>query len=313
VNGIHIENNLAGNIQLEGCAISNCEVSNYGSYGIRVFASNGNSGFNSVYITFCSAHDNTGGLNGLTVSGITVHSDEGYQSGTPCFDTVTITGCASYNNIGTRGGGQWTGGGIIIGQANNAIITGCEVYNNGENSTNTNTFGGGPVGIGVGDSNNYRVSHCASHHNHTGNPWDGDGFNLQTNNGGFGLVEYCYSHDNDGFGFLFDSSLGFTRSTMRFCISENNSRKIDAAEVCLAPNNGIAFDCYNNTMFSSNKILTLGNARTWENWSGNVANNIFYTVNGGSFIHYSEDTTLGVPNIFFNGNLYFAEGAFSLD
>ena len=66
-----------------------------------------------------------------------------------------------------------------------------------------------------------------SHHNRTGSSKDGGGFDLD---GGVrnSIVQYNYSHDNDGSGFLlaqFEGAKEFHSNIIRYNLSENDGRK----------------------------------------------------------------------------------------
>jgi hypothetical protein len=313
--GIHIENSQAGSTQLSGPAITNCVVTAYGGFGILVWGSNGNSGFDTVNIVGCTASNNTGNKINVGVSGIAVYSDAGYVSGTPCFGTVNITNCVASDNIGTASGTHWTGGGIVVGEANQVNITGCFSSYNGTSGI------GGNVGIMVYDSNNYHVSKCESTHNSRGSgTHDGDGFNCDTNSSGSGLIELCYAHGNDGFGFLFDTYIGINKATMRFCISQNNNDAgiTNGAEIGLSNYGGNTFGvkltCINNTIYSANSIFMLVDGTSWANITGTIANNIFYSASGGEYTYYGAAAASGAPaSLIFDGNDYHSDGTFSLN
>ena len=66
-----------------------------------------------------------------------------------------------------------------------------------------------------------------SHHNHTALTHDGDGFDLDRNVSN-STIQYCYSHDNDGGGFLMsqkDNNLLHKNNVIRYNISQNDGRK----------------------------------------------------------------------------------------
>jgi hypothetical protein len=90
-----------------------------------------------------------------------------------------------------------SGSGIVLGSVNNATIERSLAYNNGWLCTAPE----GPVGIWTYDSNNVTIQFNESHHNRTGGPADGGGFDLDQNTSNSRL-QYNYSHDNEGAGFL---------------------------------------------------------------------------------------------------------------
>jgi hypothetical protein len=87
--------------------------------------------------------------------------------------------------------------------------------------------GGGPVGIWAWDANGVTIQYNASHHNRTGSSKDGAGFDLDggvTNS----IVQYNYSHDNDGAGYLlaqFGGARPFYGNTLRYNLSVNDGRR----------------------------------------------------------------------------------------
>ncbi|MBM3400501.1 MAG: T9SS type A sorting domain-containing protein, partial [Bacteroidetes bacterium] len=138
------------------------------------------------------------------------------------------------------------------------------------------------------------------------------------------IIQYCYSHDNDGAGYLLGNFAGarpWGNNTVRYCISVNDAKTNNSAVTLFtAPNttwNGLKL--HNNTIYvspsSSNKYATFGAFQMTDygtNMSGvECYNNIFYT-NGGLPL-------VTVPNTFvpqtpkFIGNLYYTnEEPFSI-
>lgn len=316
--GIHIQNNQSGNTQLSGCSIANSVVTGYGFHGIWIDGANGNSGFATVSITGCNVHDNTGGTGSVGTSGISVNG-AGYISGTPCHGTVTISSCTVSNNTGSTGNTNWSGSGIQCGECNNVLMDRCRTTNNGANSNNSS--GGGPCGTMIVDCFAFTVTRCESDHNHTGNTHDGCGFNCDTNNGGAGLLAYCYAHDNDGIGYLFDYYLGTNVPTMRYCIGQNNAQNgsvSNNAEVTISfvSSQAVTFNMYNCTFYSAKPIIIywVGSGGSLASLTGRINNNIFYSASGGSFVGtpLAGGVTGNPTGFIFDGNDYFAAGSFSL-
>ena len=109
-----------------------------------------------------------------------------------------VGNCSVYRNAGIPGKGSHSGNGIVLAQVDGALIERCRAYENG----GLNDYeGGGPVGIWVWDANRVVMQFNESHHNRTGSSKDGGGFDLD---GGVrnSTVQYNYSHDNDGPGYL---------------------------------------------------------------------------------------------------------------
>jgi hypothetical protein len=92
-----------------------------------------------------------------------------------------------------------SGNGIVIGCVDGARIDACEADGNG---ADCNAPVGGPVGIWCWECRGVVIERCESHHNRTGAAsLDGGGFDLD---GGAvdSEIRFCFSHDNDGAGYL---------------------------------------------------------------------------------------------------------------
>ena len=245
--GIFCYADTPGGAALPNIRIDSVDVSGFGNAGIEVYAypkDTGRSGYRGLRITHAAAHAN--GNVGIMVWGKFKTSDTAYNH-----TGIYIGHCAAYNNRGIGGG--INGSGIEVSQADSAMIEYCTAYNNG-------TTGGGGVGIWAWDANRVFIQHCESHHNHTTRS-DGDGFDLDggvTNS----VMQYNYAHDNDGAGYLlwqFDYARPFGHNTVRYNISENDSRTQGGYYGCVAigmgdtsVNSGIHnVDIYNNTFYKT--------------------------------------------------------------
>jgi hypothetical protein len=216
---------------------------------------------------------------------------------------VNAFGCLVYNN-GFHG--------IVTGSAGTANIYLCTVHDCG-------ALNNGTVGIFVPDTVNSHVYMCEAYNMKTSGANDGNGFNVDGSNGGTALVEQCYAHDNQGFGWLFDTYIGVNTVTMRFCISQNNATvsRTGNAEVVMTTSDataGVALTMYNCTFYSSKPAIVYGTNQAISVFSGNICNNIFYSVSGAKFVaHVSGDTVGNPTNLVFNGNDYYTTWTFSLD
>lgn len=260
VDGIHIENNQAGNTKLQNVTVSGVTVSGYGGNGIFISGNNGTSGFNNVNVLNSIAHDCTGGVTpGIGTAGIKISSDPGYTHGiiAPSHTNVLIDHCTAYNNTGKAGDSNWTGSGIFLAETGNGTIQYSTAYNNGANSNNG---GGGPVGIWVFDGHDYLMQYNESHHNLTGaGTPDGDGFDVDggcTNT----IVQYNYSHDNYGAGFQIytftDSGIsGISNVDMQYNISQNDvtggNGSYGSIMIGSDGNSLTGINVYNNTLYNT--------------------------------------------------------------
>src|SRR5581483_8503890 len=145
--------------------------------------------------------------------------------------------------------------GINVFDAQGLTIEDCIAYNNGR-------FGSGGAGIWAARSDGCLIEHCESYDNHAPGKSDGDGFDLDlgvTNS----VVQYNYSHNNDGAGFLIyepHSKAGATspnaNNVLRFNISSNDARKNGYGGITVgnAPANDASKlsgnQIYNNTVYT---------------------------------------------------------------
>jgi hypothetical protein len=304
--GVYIWHDLVPNIVLPNLTIRNVEVSGFNKEGIKVYATEWRSGFSNVLIRDVLSHDN---------GDVGIHVTGEFESSTApgyCHFNVTIRDCKAYNNPGEIGKtDKHTGNGIIVSNTEGALVEYCEAYGNGAESFYS---GGGPVGIWFWDVKDGIIQHCESYNNRTGSTADGGGFDLD---GGCvnSVMQYNYSHGNDGAGFLiahFESSRSTLNNTIRFNISENDARKTGFGAIhfwragsATRPMNGIRV--YHNTVFLS--PAPQGTPAAIETASGNfnnlqVVNNLFITTGGARLVDLA--TTSNHPQFIENG--YFSSG-----
>lgn len=195
--GLLAYNDLSGGVRKDKLVIQRVLVTGATTAGILVGGNNGTSGWKGLLISNCIVHDGTG-------SGIETYGNLAIRSITG----VTIRSCKTYN-CGRDG--------ILVGGASGALVEYCEAYNCGGSAD-------ARVGIWMYHTDNGIIRYCESHHNVTPGTGDGGGFDID---GGCTncRIEYCYSHDNEGGGFMafaFSGSGGITNAVIRYCISEND-------------------------------------------------------------------------------------------
>lgn len=116
-----------------------------------------------------------------------------------------------------------SGNGIVLGHVQGATIEYCEARYNGWDMPWT---GNGPVGIWTYESDRVVIQFNVAHHNRS-TAQDGGGFDLDggaTN----ALVQYNYSHDNYGCGYLICQYAGggrFADNVVRYNISQDDGLK----------------------------------------------------------------------------------------
>ncbi len=297
--GIWFVNALPEHKKLKHIRIDRVEVSGFKHAGISIAAQpidEGWCGFSDVKITHANVHDN--GDAGISCIGTWNPEEEGYSHA-----NIYVGNCRVYGNLGIPGKGSHSGNGIVLAQVDGATIEHCEAY---ENGTLNDYDVGGPVGIWAWDSNCVLIQFNESHHNRTGSSKDGGGFDLD---GGVrnSIVQYNYSHDNDGAGYLlaqFEGAKAFHNNVIRYNLSENDGRKNSYGGIHLwstGADGGIR-----NTTIYRNTILTgksdVGNPAAVDCMSERIHNIRFYNntfkTDGKAVLIRGENN----PEVIFEGN-----------
>lgn len=233
----------SANTTLQHILLDSLEVSGYRSCGITIGSWNGQSGYDDVRIINSQVHDN--GEAGISTYAEQLNAHHNWYVGN----------CKAYNNSGRAEiTNTHTGNGIVLSGIDGALIEKCEAFNNGWLNANPN---GGPVGIWGWCCNNLIIQDCESHHNHSGTAHDGGGFDLDggcTNS----ILQYNYSHDNDGPGYLiaqYPDAPPLHDVTIRYNISTNDARRYNQGAIMLwssGASGGIQRAAiYNNTVYLS--------------------------------------------------------------
>lgn len=300
--GISFYNDLPGNVKLDYIQIKNVDVSGFKKYGVSIGGWNNQSGYRNVSINNSATHDN--GKGGILTYAQTLNVNE----------NVYIGRVQAYNNFGIAGETEPTGNGIVLGNVKNAIIERSVAHNNG----GLNNTKDGPVGIWTYDSTNVTIQHNESFNNRTGGTTDGDGFDLDQNVSN-SVMQYNYSHDNDGAGYLLahrPNNQNHTGNVVRYNISENDARK----------NNYAAIDVYgrirNSNIFNNTVYLkkpSVGQPIALRIWnpgiqssdvSGlHIRNNIFLTPNNLCLVKITPAQLDGATDLRFEQNNYYSTTA----
>jgi hypothetical protein len=305
--GIKIVNELPNNQKLEYIRVHNVEASGFGRRGIFMGgdASDGSkSGYKNVRITNCVTYKNQ--YFGILTSG-SWHDDPNTYANS----NVYVGHCKMYDNPGDPNYKSHSGSGILMEDVDGGIIEYCEAYNNGYDCR----AGSGPVGIWAAVANNVIIQYCQSHHNRTGKV-DGGGFDFDggTTNS---ILQYNYSHDNDGAGFLICSYQGaphtYNNNIVRYNISVNDARGRRHGAINFW-NGGPTEDpisdiqIYGNTIYSSISPVILFQS-TRGIYNTKVFNNLFVAANNQKLIGGDPGRATAV----FAGNAYWAvSGAFDV-
>jgi hypothetical protein len=272
--GISFYNDLGGNTKLPYILINGVDVSGFGDYGILIGAWNGASGFQNVTVTNSAIHDNARG--GFSTYG------PPFQPASPTYAlaNVYVGHVTAYNNRGVpTDANRNSGNGIVLGSVSGGTVERSVAHDNGALCP---AHGCG-VGIWAYDSTVVSIQYNESYNNRTGSTVDGDGFDLDQNTSN-SVLQYNYSHGNDGAGYLLytgQSNSSWTGNTVRYNISQNDGRKNSYGSIFIG---GRVYKTavYNNTLYIAPapsgsppafRILSVG--------SGNsVRNNIVYTTGG---------------------------------
>ena len=254
--------------------IDSCDISGFGDYGIELAAVNTNFGYVDVNVNYVNSFSNGNG--GMISYGFhDVINNKNFH----------IAHCSFHDNKGRADVTNiHTGNGIVLSGVENAVIEYCDAYNNGELNTNPS---GGPVGIWFYLVKNGTIQFCESHHNNTASI-DGGGFDIDGGSQDC-IIQYCYSHDNAGPGYLmaeYGAGIAYTGNTIRYNISQNDARKgFTGAITFWGVDNSHRINqsqVYNNTVFLDSINTSGGTPAAVRLIGGNfsgvkLANNIFYT------------------------------------
>ncbi|HYX35187.1 MAG TPA: right-handed parallel beta-helix repeat-containing protein [Oligoflexus sp.] len=215
--GISFFNDLDGNVKLRNIIIKNVEVSGFRN-GISIRAYNQLSGFERVRVESSHLHHNKAA--GLEVWGYTDAELIGYAH-----RDFYVAGNTVHNNHGDpEYFANHSGNGIVVGNIERSLLEYNLAYENGGENHNS---GGGPVGIWAWDCSRVTIQFNVSHHNRTGNYADGGGFDLD---GGCqdSVMQYNFSHDNDGAGYLmgqYEGARPMKNNILRYNLSVNDGRR----------------------------------------------------------------------------------------
>ncbi|NNC87496.1 MAG: right-handed parallel beta-helix repeat-containing protein [Akkermansiaceae bacterium] len=265
-------------------------VTGFGNRGVLIGGFNGSAGYNDVRITHVVSHGNL--RSGIETFGFSDASG-GIKD---ALTNVYVGSCSAFNNVGS---GEDRAHGIVLGGVDGGVIEYCLASENGRNN--------GSVGIWAYDSNNITIQFNESYSNNTVGNGGGEGYALDegvTNS----VMQYNYSHDNAGAGYLQIGGFGTkanSNNTLRYNISENDGRNpltvgAGGIEIGSVVSD---LDVYGNTVFrdgsggstSTPAVYIYGGVLDPTRVS--LANNLLVTANGSRIIRFQ---------IFFAGIVTFA-------
>jgi hypothetical protein len=270
-----------------GSTVDQVEVTGFRHSGVEI------SGTRDARITNVHAHQN--GFAGI-------------HSGGDVSKNLYVGYCRTENNPGDPSIlDNHSGNGIVVGRAEVALVEQCESLFNGWDQPWT---GNGPVGIWTYDADRVTIQHCIAHHNRS-TASDGGGFDLDggvTNS----VLQYNYSHDNFGSGYLicqYEGAPRFANNVVRYNVSQDDGLFDHDAGIFVWVGGADMESTlvHNNTIWS-----TKGSAVAYgisANHAGRLPeirfhNNIFVSRGPQVLRRADARTTLGL----FLGNLYWAVG-----
>jgi hypothetical protein len=240
------------------------------------------------------------GCTNLRITGVYAH-DNGYagiSSGpenAPVSRNAYIGYCRAINNPGDPTvTDNHSGSGIVLYRILHGVVEFCEAANNGWDMQQVNE--NGPVGIWTAMSKDVIIQRNISHNNRSPKG-DGGGFDFDGRSESC-LLQYNYSYDNDGCGYLlctWDPNRGCRGNVVRYNISQRDGRKNHGAGIFVYQGKAQeGIEVYHNVVFNDD-----GRDCVAGEISRGFAfhNNIFVMRGGGRFVN-------GAGQGRFEGNLY---------
>ena len=286
---------LEADSSLAPITVNDCSVSGFYAAGILLLSDKSGAQFAKATITNDSVHDNT-------VTGIFTCAASGKMS------NVYIGYDTAYDNPG-KSGVTCTGNGIMCGNLEGATIEHDVAYGNGAKGT-------GGVGIWAYSSDKVTIQYCSSYGNLTTNV-DGDGFDFDADTSN-SVMQYNYSADNDGGGFMNDqwkNDSTQTNNVIRFNVAQNNCRLGNYGELEVW-GKVINAEFYGNTVYntatSGGSAAIRVNNYTITSLHGagiHFANNVLVTTGGADLINVPASMLSGTTGLTFTGNDYYSSGS----
>lgn len=290
-----------GATRRNGLIVSNCTVGGF-YVGIQWSADGGN--LSTTYpVGFATPTTQNCTVTSASHCGVLVHGKLGAgmrHHSNVLVDHCTVSTVKGDSNVTTN----HTGDGIIVYTTSGGQIQYCVVHDCGGNNSNA---GAGPGGQWCLEASNFTIQYGESYNMTTGGG-DGSGFDLD---GGVdnSIIQYCYSHDNYGAGFMtgwFSGSNPTTANIIRFNVSQNDARKSLSALLLFGITSSIQF--YHNTIYL-NKTGVIASytppvfTNTGTATSATLRNNIFYCTGGASL-----NSNYANAGCTMQGNCYYVGG-----
>ena len=291
-NGVQFYNDTAA--KRDYVRIDNLNVSGFRN-GISIGGLS--DGYNNVDVRNSNLHDNRD--TGLILFGPTFNAASPNYANTQ----VGVFNVTAHHNDGNPNNVSFsTGNGIALGSVNHGTVRNSTAYENGRLCKTA--FG--PIGIWAYDSNDITIEGNESYNNRTGGKADGGGFDLDHNTSN-SVIQYNYSHGNEGSGYLMYSNKAnraFTGNTIRYNISHNDGKKNTYAGIRFG-GNIYNSSVHHNTVYVgpvTNGSPTAFRSNGVTGGGVTMRNNIFFMGVAGNIVRAK-----GVPSkLNLQGNDYYA-------
>jgi hypothetical protein len=282
--------------------VDDVKISGFGGFAIQVYAgSSNNSVWEDVSITNCTISGNYG-------SGIYIYSEFGqtYQIQNVYIGHVTVTENLAIPNV------EYPGFPLYLQNVQNGVVERC--FSSHNDLTGTSTVGGSG-GIVAAESVNLLVQYNEISRNFTNSPYYLDTAGIDFDGGVLNsIMQYNYTHDNDGAGILLCDGISNSAVTngnvIRYNTSENDVRRNAYGSISMTLNANDNVDIYNNTVYLSPSTTgKVQGAFSIQDDSVpehvHVRNNIFITTGGVPLLNVTNTGT----DLLFQGNDYWSSGS----
>ncbi|WP_224484440.1 immunoglobulin-like domain-containing protein [Robertkochia aurantiaca] len=305
--GVVLLNENTGNFKLSSFKLSDIEITGFGVAGIVIYALSDTSGFKDVYIENARVYNCLDA--GIGAIGSYDQNKTGYAH-----QNIFVRNSLVYNIPGYDKEIH-SGNGIVLSDVENSVIENCVVHDCGMGNTQC----GGPVGAWYFDAKDVLIQYNEIYNISSGSGCDGAGFDLD---GGVvnGIMQYNYSHNNDGAGFLvgqFVDSRPMKNITVRYNLSVNDAQT-NGGGIYLFNGNPdypvIDAFIYNNTVYleknKTNNEQAVVKMLDWLPVGENIIfnNNLLFAANDALMVSVPENYKAG-----FFANLYYSTQEFRID
>lgn len=292
--GIEFYNDLGGATRLPHVYVEDVEVSGY-RHGILVGGWNGSSGFDEVRVSGTSAHDNER-------SGFSTYTETAQG-----ITNLTVVDSLFFDNAGDAAFAGPSGGGVMLGGVAGATLERNQAYGNGGDGKP----GQGAAGFFVTSSTGVVLQDNESWRNRANGTAGGAGYALDAGTTD-SVIQYSYTHDNDGSGISLAQGTGSDRwggNVVRYTVSENDARANGFGAITAGTLGGPFDGCdvVGNTVYISPAAAGTVSAVSLTSGSPGFqfVNNLFVTAGGEPLVR----AAAGQTNVRFVGNGYWSSGA----